>query len=438
MATMVPQPEIAFQDSSGNPYASAKLFVYNAGTTTKTTIYGTLADMDAATNALSNPIVLGSRGQIVNGSSASTNLFAAGPTKLVLAPSNDTDPPVSAIATWDNIPELSAFEVDTFFESADSGGTVRVKTGKNLGIYSAKSIVDDSGNELITFVKTASAVNELTVTNQATGTNPSISATGGDTNIGINITPKGTGILDLTAGALNTNAGADIASAATTNIGTATGNYVDVTGTTTITALGTIKAGTIRFVRFAGILTFTHNATSLILPGNANITTAAGDVAIMVSLGSGNWKCINYMVAATAPGGGNAATQADMETATSTTTNVTPGRQHYHPAHPKAMISFSVSGGTPSTERSYNMTSLTDNGVGDFTANFTTAFSANTYGGLGLGRRDNGAGRAQVYAKNNTATYDRTTTADRFLVISDSAGGAEDPKEFTCVWIGDQ
>jgi hypothetical protein len=93
-----------------------------------------------------------------------------------------------------------------------------------------------------------------------------------------------------------TNAkGADIASAATTDIGAATGEFVDVTGTTTITGLGTIAAGIKRTVRFTGALTLTHNATSLILPGSANITTANGDVAQFISLGSGNWKCTGYI-----------------------------------------------------------------------------------------------------------------------------------------------
>jgi len=93
-----------------------------------------------------------------------------------------------------------------------------------------------------------------------------------------------------------TNAkGADIASASTTDIGAATGEFVDVTGTTTITALGTIAAGIRRTVRFTGALTLTHNATSLILPGSANITTANGDVAEFRSLGSGNWKCVDYL-----------------------------------------------------------------------------------------------------------------------------------------------
>lgn len=87
----------------------------------------------------------------------------------------------------------------------------------------------------------------------------------------------------------------NIASATTTDLSAATGNSVTITGTTTITGLGTVQAGTTIKATFSGILTLTHNATSLILPNaGTNITTAAGDTAIFVSLGSGNWKCINY------------------------------------------------------------------------------------------------------------------------------------------------
>lgn len=99
-----------------------------------------------------------------------------------------------------------------------------------------------------------------------------------------------------------TNAkGADIASATTTDIGAATGEFVDVTGTTTITGLGTIAAGIVRTVRFTGALTLTHNATSLILPSSANILTAANDRATFRSLGSGNWICVNYTKANGSP-----------------------------------------------------------------------------------------------------------------------------------------
>ena len=62
---------------------------------------------------------------------------------------------------------------------------------KNILIDSGNFIGDESGNEQIKFATTASAVNEITVTNAATGNAPAISATGGDTNVGITLTPKG-------------------------------------------------------------------------------------------------------------------------------------------------------------------------------------------------------------------------------------------------------
>jgi hypothetical protein len=93
----------------------------------------------------------------------------------------------------------------------------------------------------------------------------------------------------------------DIASAATTDIGAATSPNVRITGTTGITSLGTVAAGTRRFLAFAAALTLTHNATSLILPGAANITTAAGDTAVARSLGSGNWVIESFARAAGLP-----------------------------------------------------------------------------------------------------------------------------------------
>jgi hypothetical protein len=54
-------------------------------------------------------------------------------------------------------------------------------------------IDDSNGNEEIIFTATASAVNELTVANAATGNNPNITASGSDADVGINFTPKGVG-----------------------------------------------------------------------------------------------------------------------------------------------------------------------------------------------------------------------------------------------------
>ena len=54
------------------------------------------------------------------------------------------------------------------------------------------------------------------------------------------------------------NQGSDIASAATTDIGAASGQYVKITGTTTITSLGTVNAGVMRWLEFGGVLTLTN------------------------------------------------------------------------------------------------------------------------------------------------------------------------------------
>lgn len=77
-------------------------------------------------------------------------------------------------------------------------------------------------------------------------------------------------------------------------IGNAPGNVIGITGTTTITGFDYIMAGVTRTLIFEGILTLTYNATSLILPGAANIPTAVGDSAEFVSLGAGNWQCTDY------------------------------------------------------------------------------------------------------------------------------------------------
>ncbi len=87
---------------------------------------------------------------------------------------------------------------------------------------------------------------------------------------------------------------ATAASASTVNMASVPQGVVSISGTTTITGLGTVSAGIIKTLIFQGALTFTHNATTLILPGAASITTAAGDVAIMASEGSGNWRCLSY------------------------------------------------------------------------------------------------------------------------------------------------
>ncbi len=86
-----------------------------------------------------------------------------------------------------------------------------------------------------------------------------------------------------------------IASGATTDLGSVPEGGVLVSGSAAIASLGTTTpAGQIKFVEFTGTPTLDYNATSLILPTGANITAAAGDTAIFLALGSGNWIDIAY------------------------------------------------------------------------------------------------------------------------------------------------
>lgn len=103
-----------------------------------------------------------------------------------------------------------------------------------------------------------------------------------------------TGAVQL-LGAMDWVKGADIASAGTINLTTATGNGVHITGVTTITTV-TLGTGMVRLVVFDGILTLTHHATTNNLPGGVNITTAAGDRAIYWSDGTTVY-CMAYHAA---------------------------------------------------------------------------------------------------------------------------------------------
>jgi len=87
----------------------------------------------------------------------------------------------------------------------------------------------------------------------------------------------------------------DVASASTTDLCAAgIGIFTHVTGTATIGGLGTCAAGVERIVEFTGAATVTHNATSLINLTGSDRKTAAGDMAVYVSEGSGNWREVNY------------------------------------------------------------------------------------------------------------------------------------------------
>ena len=72
-----------------------------------------------------------------------------------------------------------------------------------------------------------------------------------------------------------------VASASTVDIGGQNSQFVEISGTTTITSLGTTYNGP-RFLRFTGALILTHNSTTLNLPSGANVTTTAGYTCLAV------------------------------------------------------------------------------------------------------------------------------------------------------------
>jgi hypothetical protein len=131
-----------------------------------------------------------------------------------------------------------------------------LELGGDLRLSSGAAIDDANGNELIKFPSTvASAVNELTVSNAATGASPSISATGGDTNIDITLTPKGSGSVKTDNLSLNgntisvtdTNGDLTLAPDGTGGLIVSGTNSVTVPNGTTAERDGTPASGMLRF-----------------------------------------------------------------------------------------------------------------------------------------------------------------------------------------------
>jgi len=118
--------------------------------------------------------------------------------------------------------------------SGDSQRPIRVNaTDDGFEVSSTLELAqinDSNGNELVKFTTTASAVNEVTVANAATGAGPTISATGSDANIPINIQPKGTGVCNVLG---TSTSAAEVRVFEDTDNGT---NYIGLKAPTAITA----------------------------------------------------------------------------------------------------------------------------------------------------------------------------------------------------------
>jgi hypothetical protein len=136
-------------------------------------------------------------------------------------------------------------------------------------------------------------------------------------------------------------------------------------------------------------LTIYNNDTATIVVTLNIDTSGTGKIFRKVTLAAGETYAMGDSTGGSSGGSGfTAATQAEQETGTSITVGVTPGRQQFHPSAAKAWILFTELT-TTAIITSYNVSSVTDNGVGITTISFTNAFSSANYafasGGIGSG-----------------------------------------------------
>jgi len=211
------------------------------------------------------------------------------------------------------------------------------------------------------------------------------------------------------------NKGADIASASTTDLGAVEGLMHDITGTTTITSFGTVRAGIWKVIKFEGVLTLTHNGTSLILPGAANITTANGDTAIFMSEGSGNWRCLFYQVVGATPVVIAAASQSEQETGALATVYVSPARQQHHRSAAKWWAIWDSSGTT--LLDNYNVSSVTNTGTGDESVSINVDFSSANWAPWAMANSSN----STLATAGRHVSFGTITAGAIQLLVSDGA-----------------
>lgn len=132
-----------------------------------------------------------------------------------------------------------------------------------------------------------------------------------------------------------------------------------------------------------------------------------------------------------------ASTQAQMETATSTTTYVSPGRTQYHPGVAKAWVLFNGEGTPAIRGTAYGVASIGDNGTGLYTITWSTAFSSADYVVFvtigGDAASTNNAGGA---GPRDTATPLSTTAA--LIETRNHVGSLDDFPFVSVVAFGDQ
>lgn len=133
-------------------------------------------------------------------------------------------------------------------------------------------------------------------------------------------------------------------------------------------------------------------------------------------------------------GASTAASQAEQEAASNTTKFVTPGRQQFHPSAAKGWVNINATTGVPVIDASYNVTSITDHGVGDGSVNHTTNLSSGNYAYAGISEHDSGTQATFICIDTDNPP---TASSFRFTTLTNGAA-AVDVRKASLVFYGDQ
>lgn len=394
-------PGYVFLDNSGNPLASGKIYTYIEDTTTNKDTYTDQAG--GTTNA--NPVVLDGNGR------ADIWLDPGAGYKILVKTSADV-----TLATINNVFGVNSDQlvVPTTSGIYDENGNEQLIFATTSSAVNYLKMTNSATGNAPTLASAGSDTNVgILIDTQGTGTIVLGSADTGGVTVtagGLTVTAGGltvtAGGLTVTAGGLTVTAGgltvtdgdATISSGALSVIDedsrTAT---VDDILTLTSTTSGTPAAGI-----GTGILFKAESADEnpsefgRIHFGANDVTAGSEDTAFVISTRTAGAALAaayqlqvtgaSYYILTGAPSAARtvtfpdadvtiltgAATQAEQETGSSTTTIVTPGRQQYHPSAAKCWVRAGISG---DIYVSYNVTSVTDTGTGIATVTIATDFS---------------------------------------------------------------
>jgi hypothetical protein len=268
--SLLTYPKFSAQDAIGVNLSGGLVYFYEAGTSTPKDTYSD----SSFTVANTNPVVLNSRGE--------ADIYLNGTYKIVLKDASDAE-----IWTQDNFEITPTSQWETSIPSTFSTTTAfKVVDDLTADYEEGRRIKLNDASVLYGTITSSTYFSPDTTVNVSLDSGV-LSSSLTDTELSV-LTTSNSSIP-------NGLIGSDVSSAAALVLGE--GDYFDVTGTTTITSITSRGKGKHITLQFDSALILTHHATDLILPGAANITTAAGDIGVFYEYAAGDWQCVSYSLA---------------------------------------------------------------------------------------------------------------------------------------------